>query len=144
MLHNVFGSIYPNLTFDYSNFLVDDRNDNYGACFKDKLIDVSKNTFEGKEKIFCPVTENLSDFICFMTDGKMIPRKGLSDSMRNRVSETIRVFNLNHISLKEIRKNIITHVITYRNSGLDDIEIKSFLKPMGFPTVVDWALKVKY
>ncbi|MDE6793869.1 MAG: TIGR02646 family protein [Muribaculaceae bacterium] len=134
--------IYPNLMFDYANMLVDDRNDNYGAYFKDNHSGVKKDIFDGKERIFCPVTENMADFITFMFNGEMIAKLGLSEIYTARVNETIRVFNLNHKTLKDIRRNIINLVIEYRKMGLDNDEVKCYVETMGYPSVVAWALSI--
>ena len=86
-------SMYPQFTFDYANFLVDDRNDNYGACYKDKNASVTKDTFDGNERIFNPASENMADFIEYMLNGTIIPKRDLTDDIIKRVKETIRVFN---------------------------------------------------
>lgn len=134
-------SLYPHLTFDYSNFLVDDRNDNYGACFKDNRAGVTKSTFDGKERIFCPITENMSDFIEFLIDGAMVPRIGLTEHYSNRVKETIRVFNLNHKALKNQRSDIIKIIKEYRKFGLTNEDIRNSMEKSGFPTLINWILR---
>lgn len=134
--------LYPRLTFDYANFLVDDLNDNYGACFKDNHAGVSKATFEGTNKIFCPVNENMVDYVEFMFDGTILPLKGLDVNIANRVEETIRVFNLNHKTLKESRRNIIKLIMIYRKEGVENEEIIEYMKDQGFNSAVDWALNI--
>lgn len=135
-------NLYPHLTFDYSNMLVDDRNDNYGACFKDKNASVTKATFDGKERIFNPSIENMTDYIGFMLNGTMIPKINLPDDITKRVNETIRVLNLNHKSLKDTRKDIINTVITYREAGMQPNDIKQYMDDSGFPSTIDWALNI--
>lgn len=133
-------SIYPLLTFDYGNFLVDDLNDNYGACFKDNHAGVSSSTFDGRDRIFCPVGENMADLIDFTLEGTMIPKKGLEETEYRRVNETIRVFNLNHRTLKDLRKNIISNISDYKSGDLPDDDIRTAMEGSGFPTLVNWAL----
>lgn len=133
-------SLYPSLTFDYANFLVDDRDDNYGACYKDKQSAIDTATFDGIDRIFCPVTDNMSDYVEFMFDGTMIPKRGLSPTDYGRVNRTIRVFNLNHITLKDKRAEIIKFIDDFRDGGLTTSEIIGCIEPSGFPTVVNWAL----
>ncbi|MBD5174421.1 MAG: TIGR02646 family protein [Bacteroidales bacterium] len=136
-------NLYPALTFDYSNFLVDDLNDNYGACYKDNHAgEITKATFEGDERIFCPVRENMADFIEFTIDGKMKPKTGLSAKETKRVNETIRVFNLNHKTLKDRRASIIQEINSYRMGGLSSDEIRHSLPNTGFPTLVNWTLSL--
>ena len=134
--------LYPKLTFDYANFLVDDLNDNYGACYKDNNFSVTIATFDGKERIFNPASENLADVVGFMLDGTMIPKIDLTKNIKKRVSETIRVFNLNHKSLKDTRRDIINLVISYRQAGFTPDEIKEYLDDYGFPTTINWALNI--
>lgn len=133
-------SIYPKLTFDYSNFLVDDLNDNYGACYKDNHAGVAKSTFDGKDRIFCPVAENMADYIDFTFNGTMLPKDSLGDIDTNRVKETIRVFNLNHRTLKDKRGDIIRIIKEYKGYGLSDVCIREAMGKAGFPTLVDWVL----
>lgn len=133
-------SIFQNLKFDYSNFLVDDRNENYGACFKDNHAGVSKDTFDGCVGIFCPVTENMADFIDFMLNGEVIPKKNITESDRKRVKETIRVFNLNHKSLKDLRSEIMRNIKIYESNGLSKDCIRKCMGALGFPTLINWML----
>ncbi|MDE5795420.1 MAG: TIGR02646 family protein [Muribaculaceae bacterium] len=134
--------LYPKLTFDYANFLADELNDNYGACYKDKDASVTKATFDGTDRIFNPASENMADVIGFMLNGTMIPKQDLKGDIKKRVTETIRVFNLNHKSLKDTRKYIINLVTSYRKDGFTPDEIKKYMEEYGFPTIVNWALNI--
>ena len=135
-------NLYPKLTFNYSNFLVDDKNDNYGARYKDNHAKVKKETFDGTNRIFCAVTENMADFIEFTVNGTIIPKTNLSGSIVNRIKETIRVFNLNHKTLKVKRENIIIQIRNFKRGGLLENEIRTYVQPYGFPSVINWALSV--
>lgn len=135
-------NLYPNLTFDYANFLVDDQNDNYGACYKDKSSSATTATFDGKERIFNPASENMTDYVEFLLNGTMIPKQNLAVDIIKRVKETIRVFNLNHKSLKDTRKDIINLVMTYRKAGITPEDIKKYIEDSGFPTTINWALNI--
>lgn len=136
-------SLYPNLTFNYHNLFVDNRNDNYGACYKDSAkTGVTKVTFEGKNKIFNPAEEDLTEYITFNLKGEMMSRRGLSNTIRERVKETLRVFNLNHPLLVSKRSELITAVIHYKSGGLDNDSIRECLQSQGFVTVVNWAIDV--
>lgn len=134
-------NLYPAQTYDYANLLVDDINDNYGARYKDNQAGVSKNTFIGPGRIFCPVDEDMSELITYSTDGTMSPKRDLSEAVATRVSETIRVFNLNHSTLKGIRSTLISQINSYR-SNLTAAEIRQCLEGQGFPSLVNWALRV--
>lgn len=133
-------SLFPLLTFDYSNLLVDDLNDNYGACFKDNHAGVTQATFDGDNRILSPVTDNMPDFIDFTVKGKMIPKPDLTPRDRSRVEETIRVFNLNHATLQSCRQSIINAVADYRTAELTAQEIMELLSPSGFHSAIEWAL----
>lgn len=133
--------LYPRLTFDYSNLLVDNRNDNYGACHKDShKAKVSAADFDGKDCIFNPVEENFADYIRYNTAGELLPAVGLEDSLSRRVERTIEVFNINHPSLVERRADLIQNMTDYMKGGLSVSEISTCLKPQGFHTLIDWWL----
>lgn len=133
-------SLYQWLKFDYSNFLVDDRNDNYGACFKDNRAGVTKATFDGLDRIFCPVTENMAELVTFTFDGTMLPKNNLEQPVTCRIQKTIGVFNLNHNSLKNMRGDMVKIILEYKKYGLSNEEIRNCMEQSGFPTLVDWAL----
>lgn len=133
-------SMFPTLMFDYSNFFVDEYNDNYGACYKDKSAGVTVETYNGPVRIFDPAIENMSLFIEYTLDGKMIPKQGVGYAIGARVRETIRVFNLNHKAIRDIRRDIIRDVITYKKQGFSDDDVKSWMSYVGFPSAVNYAL----
>lgn len=130
--------MFPSLTFEYANFLVDERNDNYGACFKDNRADVSETTYD---VIFDPVKEDLSKYTEYNFAGEMIPRFELDEKMRFRVKETIRVFNLNHKRLTSTRSKIIIDIRSYKGQLSDD-DIRTILSPIGFTSLIDWVLSL--
>jgi len=134
-------TLYPQLTFEYYNLLVDDRNDNYGACYKDsRKADVTAETFDGGKRIFNPVEEDMSQYITFNVNGEMLAKCDLDEEMTERVTETIRVFNLNHPSLKNMRSAMIMNVYNCRQGALSDDEIRICLRDSGFPTILEWSL----
>lgn len=133
-------SLYSQLTFEYYNMLVDDRNDNYGACHKDHhKTKVKKETFDGKSRIFNPVEEDMVDFITFNANGEMLVSTE-DNTIAERVTETIRVFNLNHPLLMARRSELIMNVQYCRQGAMDDNEIRACLKNSGFPTLLNWTL----
>lgn len=133
-------SMYPQLTFEYYNMLVDDRNDNYGACHKDHpKTKVRMETFDGKTRIFNPVEENMTEYISFSANGEMLVNTK-DETIAERVRETIRVFNLNHPSLMARRAEMIKNVYYCRQGAMDDDEIRSCLKNSGLPTLLNWSL----
>ena len=134
--------LYPNLTFSYNNFLVDNRNDNYGACYKDgHKTKISRADFDHSESIFNPVEENLSQHVIYNARGEMLPALGLENSLFARVEKTIRVFNLNHSILVKRRSDLIQDINHYINGGLDASAISDCLKDQGFTSLIDWWLK---
>lgn len=133
-------NLYPDLTFDYANLLVDDLDDNYGACHKDNHSSVNSASFDGVTRIFCPTTENMADFVEYTFEGMIVSKIGLDSITAKRVNETIRIFNLNHSVLKKRRADIIRFIKDYQTSGLSDNEIRESMRLSGFPTLVNWVL----
>lgn len=129
------GMGFEKLTFDWNNFIVASIDDDFGAKYKDGRK--SKLTKEDYNIIFNPVECGMDSFVQYETDGMMTP----IDKNNQRVRRTIEVFNLNDSKLKKERKKILLSVDSCYKGGMNDDEIRSWLKKEGFPSVVEWALK---
>lgn len=127
-------NLFPELTFDWNNFIVDSRDTNFGACHKDKLV----KSREIYNDIFNPVTDNVERYISFQKDGKMIPKPDITEELKKRVEKTIELFALNHPTLKHKRKGAI--VLIENLTTLPDNEIKECMKEYGFRSVIEYML----
>lgn len=127
-------SLFPHLSFDWVNFMVDERdNPQYGADFKDNKVKT-----DDYEKIVNPADPNPERFFSYMGNGEMVPADGLSHADEAKAKFTIQIFNLNHPSLKSRRLAAMNMVRDY--GRLPKATIKSCMKGSGFPTAVDYAM----
>ncbi len=126
----------PDVTFDWNNLIVEDRNPQYGACYKDKLTS-SKDDYD---KMINPVTEYPERYFDYLTNGEIKPKDDITDEEREKAEFTINRFNLNHTHLQKTREAIIKNIAVYIKQ-LDDETIKAAMEDNGFPTVVAWSLK---
>lgn len=121
--------------FDWNNYVVSTIDEDFGGKYKDNGYKIKKNEYS---LIFNPVDEDMSLLIEYSGDGEMIPIGGIQNKEKEKVCKTIDVFNLNHISLKRKRKDLLTQLNDC--SDLPDNEIKSAFSNSGFVSVVNWWL----
>lgn len=129
-------TLYPNLIFEWNNYVVDSKDDTYGARYKDNVVCNQTDN----ERLINPVVENAQQFFKYELSGKMVPMDGLGDVEKERVNYTIDSFNLNEGSLMERRKSILNLDLS-SFEGLTDHEILEALQPNGFISVVEQLLK---
>ena len=129
-------TLYPNLIFEWNNYVVDSKDDTYGARFKDNVVCNQTDN----EKLINPVVEDAQQFFKYELSGKMVPMDGLGDVEKERVNYTIDSFNLNEGSLMERRKSILNLDLS-SFEGLTNHEILEALQPNGFISVVEQLLK---
>ncbi len=129
-------SLYPFLVFEWGNYVVDGKDDTYGARYKDNAI---RNRADN-EKLINPVIEDAQCFFKYELSGKMVPADGLNEEETERASFTITTFNLNEGSLVDRRKQIINMDIK-SFEGLSDEDVLAVLLPEGFASVVEQLLK---
>lgn len=127
--------IFKNLTFEWNNFVVDILDNNFGACYKDKVVN-NPNIYD---QIFNPITDRVEDFITFQENGKIIPKSGIDENNKKKVLNTIKIFNLNHKSLKDRRFKLMKIIESYNEFTKD--EIMSFLSEYGFRSVILYKLE---
>lgn len=130
--------LFPNLSFEWNNLIVDEIGvARYGAGHKDKII----KHIEDYELLINPVLEDPCEYLTYLVNGKIIPKKNLNTEDKKKASFTIEAFNLNHPSLIMRRSTLQKIVEDY--SSLDDQFIKSNLKKYGFITFLAFILENK-
>ena len=125
-------TLYPSLIFEWNNYVVDSKDDTYGARYKDNVVCNQTDN----ERLINPVVENAQQFFKYELSGKMVPLDGLGDVEKQRANYTIDSFNLNEGSLMERRKSILNLDLS-SFEGLTDYEILEALQPNGFISVVE-------
>lgn len=91
----------PSVTFDWKNLFWSCLDST--TCGKHK--DHKANNSYADRDLIKPDVDDPSDFFSFSISGEMFPKRGASESIVKRATETIRVFNLNDLggSLKSRR-----------------------------------------
>ena len=129
-------SLFNKLVFNWDNYIVDSKDEAYGAKFKDNFI----VTREENDKLINPVTEDASRFFKYEINGKIEVADGLSKEDAHRAVFTRDAFNLNEGSLVE-RRRVIMSVILDSFGDLNEDEIKDALRDLGFTSVVEQLLQ---
>lgn len=124
-------SDFPNLTFSWSNFIVDGINEEYGAKHKDK----TKGMLD-YDRLIDPVAEDPQPFFTYYADGSIEPNKELSEKDSERAVYTIGVFNLNHPSLKHRREEIFNTFNQETSNRAEAEQMAQSFSSYGFPSVV--------
>jgi len=115
------------LKFDWDNYIVATKDDDFGARYKDNTYKIEKNEYS---TIFNPISDDVETFFYYDEFGKIREDIG-------KIKKTIEVFNLNYKVLQERRKQLITLIQSYENTNLTKDDIKSFLQEYGFKSVVE-------
>lgn len=117
---------------------MDERdNHDYGAGHKDKVAtDVADY-----ERLIDPVAEDPCDFLTYLMNGEIVPKRGLRESDRAKAEFTIRAFNLNAPSLQKLRSDLLAEVANCPT--LSDADIRWAFASQGFVTLVEFALENK-
>ena len=126
------------VTFDWNNFIVEERTNHYGACYKDKRT----NNVADYDKLLNPVEDYPEQMMTYLPNGELIAESGIDAADKEKVDFTIERFNLNHNLLKSERETLIK-MICEGYSCLSDDEIKSALEDNGYPTVIEWVLAAR-
>ncbi|MDE7032427.1 MAG: TIGR02646 family protein [Muribaculaceae bacterium] len=127
--------IYPRLTFEYENFVVDYHRTPYGSSHKDKVVNGSFNYAD----IFDPVHDDMSQYIQFGPHGEMMPEYNLDPLIKAKVDKTIEVFDLNNNLLNSKRYGIMCVLESY--AGMESDIILECMQAAGFPSLVNWWLR---
>ena len=129
-------SLFNNLIFCWDNFIVDKKNDTYGARCKDRIV----TTKADNEQLINPAVEDASHFFKYGLNGRIEVAEGLCEKEKARASYTIQAFNLNEASLVD-RRRVIINTILGPYEDLSDETIFEALSAEGFTSVVEQLLK---
>jgi len=124
-------SIFPALTFTWSNLIAATLDSDFGANYKDSVYKIKGNEYSN---IFNPVEEDVHDYLYYNQRGEIEPKSTITDELKTKVSKTIEVFNLNHPSLRSRRETIIRQIRGCIDLSSDEV-IKAFSNS-GFKSVV--------
>lgn len=128
-------NLFPKKTFDWNNLVVSTTDEDFGGKYKDNTYKIKESDYQ---QIFNPVTDDMSQYIGFLGNGEIIPLDGLSKVITNKIKKTIDVFNLNYVSLRNKRRDLITQLD--RCKDLPKEEIKKAFACQGFVSVVNWFI----
>ena len=129
-------SMFPQLTFEWNNLIVATKDSEFGANYKDNKSGIQANEYAD---IFNPVIDDVEDCFDYTTWGEVIPKSKIDEDKSQKAKNTIDVFNLNHNSLKQRRKNLIRMINSYKDMAKEDILI--FLGSSGFLSLLNEILK---
>ncbi len=124
------------MVFGWDNMIADERNNEYGAVYKDDHLHLSSEY----AKLINPVLEDPHHFLTFMDEGVIKPVDGLTAAEREKAEFTIKTFNLKHKLLTILQGDAIRLVKTYKAQGLADEDILGAMKDYGFTSAVEYAL----
>ncbi len=100
--------------------------------------DCNTRDIEDYRWLINPVEEDPEYYFTYMADGTIVPKTGLTSIEEKKAMFTINRFNLNHGSLKNMRRDIIMQVLLC--CDLDDDTIRECFQGLGFPSVVEWSI----
>ncbi|MGR3319358.1 MAG: retron system putative HNH endonuclease [Candidatus Anammoxibacter sp.] len=103
-------SMFPELTFEWGNLIVAIGDSRFGANHKDSKSGIQVNDYDN---IFNPVVDNVENCFDYTTWGEVTPKTAISEVDNQKARKTIEVFNLNHNSLKDRRRNLINIIGSY-------------------------------
>lgn len=129
-------SLFNALVFDWNNFIVDSKNETYGAKHKDNVV----RTKEENERLINPAVEDAGHFFRYELNGRINLAEGLNDEERARAEYTVKAFNLNESSLMERRRVIINTMLEPYKDLTDDVILEA-LADEGFTSVVEQLLR---
>ena len=129
-------SLFNNLIFCWDNYIVDKKNDTYGARFKDRVV----TTKTDNERLINPAVEDASRFFKYGLNGRIEVAEELGKQEKERAIFTMQAFNLNEASLVD-RRRVIINTILGPYEDLSDELILEALSAEGFTSVVEQLLK---
>lgn len=128
-------NIFPQLTFDWNNLIVAKNGSDFGANYKDNKFSIRIDDYDN---IFNPVIDNVENYFYYTLWGEVTPKTAISNIDNQKVNKTIKVFNLNHNSLKNRRKNLVRMISCYRD--MENKDILAAFKNSGFLSVINQIL----
>lgn len=127
--------LFPNLTFDWNNLVVALKDSDFGANYKDNRSGINGDDYDN---IFNPVIDNVENYFDYTTWGKVTAKATISEADTRKADKTIEVFNLNHKSLTDRRKNLISMMKIYGDTEKE--VISAALENSGFESVKNQML----
>ena len=121
--------------FDWDNLEVSAIDEDYGGKYKDNTYKIKQNEYA---QIFNPTKDDMGQYIEYLRDGRIAPRDGIQDAINDKILKTIEVFNLNCISLKKRRKQLLIELDSC--SGLPKEELKHTFEKNGFISLINWFI----
>lgn len=128
--------LFPQNSFDWFNYVVDDRCNDYGADYKDAHIKHKQDN----AKLVNPISENPQNFFTYQASGEMIARADISDGDKERAIFTIDSFNLNYRLLIKKRSDLLSIIQSYEQGGLGKEEIYDSLQKQGLTSFVEFCI----
>jgi len=124
--------------FHWENFVVDERDNTlYGAGHKDRTV----KTKEVYDQLLSPVLDHPEEYLTYMEDGSIIPRRTIDTAKQEKAQTTIDVFNLDHEYLVNKRKGLISVFRGCRAGGMSKEEIYQFMGDSGFYSLIDYVFE---
>jgi uncharacterized protein (TIGR02646 family) len=133
--HYIKKDLNPKLTFDWNNLIIDEKNDHYGARFKDTHI----HYLNQYTTILNPVTDDVQLLFYYSQTGRIDPHQDLTDLERVKAKNTIDIFNLNHPDLVNKRKGLLKNIQDFQNQIENEI-IFEYLSKLGFHSLIKQEL----
>ncbi len=129
-----------NKIFDWNNFIVSTIDEDFGGKYKDNRYKIKKEEYS---QIFNPVIDDMSNYIEYLSNGKIIPKSNIENCYKEKVEKTVKVFNLNFESLKIRRKNLLHSMHNCLNQ-LTKEEFQQYFQNDGFISLTTWFLDEYY
>ena len=130
-------SLFPELTFEWNNLIAATKDSDFGAIYKDNKSGIRENDYN---HIFNPVTDNVENYFYYTTWGEVTPKIAISEIDNQKAKKTIEVFNLNHKSLKDRRRNLDNMISSYGEMPKEDIF--AVFKNLGFRSTINQILEL--
>lgn len=122
--------LFPRETFDWNNLIVALKSDEFGADYKDSRYHIKKEEYS---QILNPATDIAQDYFEYLATGDIRPKPGLTPPEKLKAERTIEVFNLNHASLVNRRKDLVRMIDAYK--GVPKEIVASCIAPLGFKSL---------
>lgn len=126
-------SLFPRLTFEWSNLVAAIIDDEFGARYKDNTHSI---TIAEYNEIFNPVLENPERYFSYTEWGEIVTKEGIPNDEKEKAEKTITVFNLRHRSLKSRRYAIIQMIKSCKEQFTKE-ELLQLFNGQGFKSVVE-------
>ena len=126
-------SIYPRLTFEWSNLFAAVKDNHFGADYKDNQIN-GRNAAHYYQLLINPALESPEAYFWYSNDGMVHPKDGLTQTDVEKANTTILLLNLNQSTLIHRRRELWKMIQNYKDLPIDTIA--SALKNYGFSFVI--------